>query len=1812
MFRRAAQKLNLASRRKKRALAPTMRLPHEPPVFPTNFSGLLRVSPPPAPPCLLRGLSKTKESPGIGKVKVMLRICPSHSWTDRDLDASSSTSSSPSSSSFLRVDGNKGQIILQDPSPPNGLLSPLARRTGVLAPKMFAFDGVFCQDASQAEVCAGTVADVVQSVVNGADGCVFCFGHAQLGKSYTMLGWDDGPQSLGVMPCAVSWLYRLIEERRERAGARFSVRVSAVELWGKDEQLQDLLADVATGRGADADSQSPGIYLREDPIFGTQLQNQNELRAPTPEMAAYYLDAALAARRSGRPDCEEEERRSAHMLFTLHVYQYRMDKTGKGGMTGGRSRLHLIDLGSCERLVPSRGASQSPALSLSSLGNVILALVNGAKHIPYRDSKLTMLLRESLGNINCRTTMIIHVSPLAAHYPETLSTVQLAARIHRMRKKKPKYASSSSGGDSSCEEGRARRSPLARPLHPRLVALDPDIPCGGGGSSPRSCRREQRSSEPDYSSSSEQSCDTVIYVGPDGGVLSDRELTDNEGPPDFVPIIPSLGREPARREPRSPAVGGPRYPDRDRLKCSTFAELQERLECIDGSEEPDEFFAETARREDNDDEEDDEEEEEETAPAAARVATTEEIAASSPRQGPESRRVPGKSALPKARGISSSLVTATVAAAAISPRGAALGCTAANIIAQSSRAAMLRDACKQQCQAAIAGGERAPRKPQVGSPQPRRAKPSANGKGSLPSPAPPPPCCSDVVSTGRVAQEGPAVELRAQGTRTPPVGMSLPTKAGGEAAGAGVRARTVTVQQPLELSDEDVLVFALVEELTFGGVLGLQDARGRPASIISFASNCSVQALASGSRPVSIISSIIDDSDYDPFPAVSPVSPVAARAGAVTAVAQDASAVSRCSSVSSWLSEVSAESLGSEGDQSCDSFVMQSCGSLGKESVDALSLDSRDLIPDGLGGGGGSSSVGGQSTLHDSGFSTSEGESKSCSSSYKLSSTAKASKSAGKLPPVPPCKPASDGKRTAGLKSGLPQAVRTVGHAPSKPEAERTDAAQGGHKPPSPPAAAGQQPKSTAPAAAAPKQGGGSGRFDDPWKKRDEGIGCGQASGRAGKSCSGQSKQQSKPSKAKLLTGGAGSSASKSTSSPLGGGKACDGGIATSPPESLTAAGATARWAGSAEKAGAPALLPTRGAETHGFAVTGARTMASNARGGCGAYETRPSGPEKAASLPKQSMLPRLKGAPPAPPVRKSSLDQKNRAGLPVSALSEPALSSKALAKRPAQSDAEARVVVGEYGGGGRSQQQGRGVETGQSQASYGAYPHRTNVSLHSSILSLHRADSLTSLSSRGSLGREGSGRSGGKSSAKAMMMMMMGAAVTSRGAGGLPPLNISSKSCGGAAKPPPSALAGAKCSPASFAGTSKPRSMSASSSARTAPQGAPRSASVPSTPRTVARTVLCSNNNAAAAKHGRGGAAAGGGIGCPGGSKASAGVRIVTNSRVTELALNGAASPTPSPPKVSHPRRSTDSDSGNDSGVNLPESPTPRFGGAPGGVGGGPAAPGSPSASAMLLQLPSPYSKITAPRKARYSSGHFSDNSSVLSGDLPPAMGRSAIFYHSGGSSGYESVLRDSEATGSASSAHDSASEGGGCGASGMASERSRSLKSLKKRAATVTSGSQRGRATGAQLPAASTLAGPSARWVDLRPMQRALHEPFQITVYEIDDLERLEQRRRPDDTEAGLQDPECKLRLLEGRQRVAEELRARHGLLLGELTHAKRLLMLDPLQWNDEFDIEESLESCTLEYLEALEWKTARLQDRLDLCRAKIMMVTCFDVTS
>nr|XP_021535605.1 kinesin-like protein KIF26A [Neomonachus schauinslandi] len=1429
-FIRAAQKLSLASKRKK---------PHPPPApaarsaspYPTDFSGVLQLWPPPTPPCLLRAASKVKDNPGsVGKVKVMLRIWPAQG-----------VQPSAESTSFLKVDPRKKQVTLYDPAAgPPGSSGP--RRASATAPKMFAFDAVFPQDSEQAEVCSGTVADVLQSVVSGADGCIFSFGHTSLGKSYTMIGKDSSPQSLGIVPCAISWLFRLIEERKERTGTRFSVRMSALEVCGPDEGLRDLLAELASGSLQDA--QSPGKYLREDPLCGAQLPNQSELRAPTAEKAAWYLDAALAARSARRPSC------SSHLLFTLHVYQYRVEKCGRGGMSGGRSRLHLIDLGGCEG-APSRGgeAPGGPScLSLSALGSVILALVSGAKHVPYREHRLTMLLSESLATPSCRTTMIAHVSDAPARHAETLSTVQLAARIHRLRRKKVKYASSSSGGDSSCEEGRARRPPHLRPFHARSVAPEP------GRLAPSS------PGDPEYSSSSEQSCDTVIYVGPGGAALSDRELTDNEGPPDFVPIIPALSR-------RRPSAG-PR--DADHFRCSTFAELQERLEGIDGSEGPSGALGD---------------------PGGAQAGP----ACGGRKPSPPEAATPRKA-------VGSPLAAST-------PRGSPAP-----------------DTCRGALEPSKAGADQTEggsTRPEL--PGPDKAAPGG-GRRPLPSPAPPPPRQLEASRAPEDPGEGHADGV----VRTPPVGRS--GQAGGPRPSAqgrrlerGLLTTTVTLQQPVELNGEDELVFTVVEELSLGGLAG----SSRPTSLASFGSNCSLQALASGSRPVSIISSINDEFDAYTTQASGGPSEGAAWAGS-----------SHGSSISSWLSEVSV---------CTDDRLSPTPQPPFRASPDS------PAGPDPLGPPlpGGSPDEGGCRFPEHGGP-----DSPGLARSPRPGDVAAA---------APAARPGRESPAASPWGAAPAQTIHS-----SLPRKPRTSSAAGG--------AGGVR------LAASPP--GPGGLFEDPWLLRADERG------------------------------------------PL---PVASASRAASPAPGLACARRVVDGCEGAARAAhrpeAVAQIPPlrRGATTLGVTTPTASCRDALAAAAACLGNAKPAPSSKKSVAPKGGLFPRSSGAaPPAPPVRKSSLEHK----------SSPALAAP-------------------------------------------------------------QAGALTRAAAAALLRGEEEARPGGR-----------------------------------ADHPVPRATSSLKA-----------RAGRAEAAYRPGAHGS---------------LERCTKQALRAA-----------------------------HSRVNELAGGGA------PGRGCPSRGSADSDSGSDSGVTVGEELPP----------------------APLL--PSPYSKVTAPRRPhRGSSGHGSDNSSVLSGELPPAMGRTALFYHSGGSSGYESVLRDSEATGSASSAPDSMSDSGAA----SPGARSRSLRSPKKRA----TGLQRRRLIPAPMPDAAALGRkPSlpGQWVDLPPpLAGSLKEPFEIKVYEIDDVERLQRHRPPpredpaepsQDVEKGLVCSSAKLRLAERRQQRLREVQAKHEHLCGELAETQGRLMVEPGRWLEQFEVDPELEPESPEYLAALERATAALEQCVNLCKAHVMMVTCFDIS-
>ncbi|XP_055331432.1 kinesin-like protein CG14535 isoform X2 [Paramacrobiotus metropolitanus] len=376
----------------------------------TNFYRLLRMESPVVPPLLLRNPVRKPES-GPGKVKVLLRVAG-------PLE--------DSGSSWLTIDQRRKQVNLLDPSMLSGNSSVGGTRSRSttalpLAPKMFSFDNIFSPDSSQSEICSASLVDLIHSVVNGQDACLISFGPAKLGKTYSVVGCDSSVTHAGLIPTAISWLFRLVNDEKEKTGAKFTIRVSAVEVSGVHETVTDLLAGMAEEARKQARDQPCPTFLCDDPRYSSPLLNPNELQASNPEVAGQLLDACLKRRR------ESGSSAGSHLFFTLHLYQFRKDKDGVGGgVSGGRNRLQLIDL-----------SSQAGEMPLSGLGNVILALINGQKHVvSCKESKITQLLKDALNNVASQIALLCHVSCAPSKYPETLSVIQMASRVHRMRRKR--------------------------------------------------------------------------------------------------------------------------------------------------------------------------------------------------------------------------------------------------------------------------------------------------------------------------------------------------------------------------------------------------------------------------------------------------------------------------------------------------------------------------------------------------------------------------------------------------------------------------------------------------------------------------------------------------------------------------------------------------------------------------------------------------------------------------------------------------------------------------------------------------------------------------------------------------------------------------------------------------------------------------------------------------------------------------------------------------------------------------------------------------------------------------------------------------------------------------------------------------------------------------------------------------------------------------------------------------------------------------------------------------------------------------------
>uniref|UniRef100_A0A7R9Y9N5 Kinesin motor domain-containing protein n=1 Tax=Pinguiococcus pyrenoidosus TaxID=172671 RepID=A0A7R9Y9N5_9STRA len=287
----------------------------------------------------------------------------------------------------------------------------------------FSYDRVFEASASQESVFEEAALPLVSDLLEGYNCTIFAYGQTGSGKTHTMMG-ASGDQA-GVIPRIVHAVFDHISEAP--ATAEFTVRASFVELYL--ERIQDLLSPDA---GVEGGSRGSGLKIREHGSKGVFIEGVTEEYASSPQDLLELMHEGSQNRAVAATRMNADSSRS-HSIFILTVehFEENVSKTG---------RMYLVDLAGSELLSKTQASGQTLKeaqminRSLSALGNVIKALCDGKAHVPYRDSKLTRVLQDSLGG-NAKTVLITTASPSTYNYAETLSTLRFASRAKRIKNK---------------------------------------------------------------------------------------------------------------------------------------------------------------------------------------------------------------------------------------------------------------------------------------------------------------------------------------------------------------------------------------------------------------------------------------------------------------------------------------------------------------------------------------------------------------------------------------------------------------------------------------------------------------------------------------------------------------------------------------------------------------------------------------------------------------------------------------------------------------------------------------------------------------------------------------------------------------------------------------------------------------------------------------------------------------------------------------------------------------------------------------------------------------------------------------------------------------------------------------------------------------------------------------------------------------------------------------------------------------------------------------------------------------------------------
>ncbi|KAH9892227.1 kinesin motor domain-containing protein [Xylariomycetidae sp. FL2044] len=356
---------------------------------------------------------------GGGNIKVVVRVRP---FNGREIDRGSKC--------IVEMKGN--QTVL---TPPDAAHAGKGAKD--TAPKTFAFDRSYwsfnksdSNYAGQDNLHNDLGTPLLDNAFQGYNNCIFAYGQTGSGKSYSMMGYG---KEHGIIPSICQDMFSRISQLQEDKTTKCTVEVSYLEIY--NERVRDLLNPATKGN----------LKVREHPSTGPYVEDLAKLVVGSFQEIENLMDEGNKARTVAATNMNETSSRS-HAVFTLMLTQKKFDTETKMEMEK-QAKISLVDLAGSERAT-STGATGARLKegaeinrSLSTLGRVIAALADlstGKKkkgpggNVPYRDSVLTWLLKDSLGG-NSMTAMIAAISPADINYDETLSTLRYADSAKRIK-----------------------------------------------------------------------------------------------------------------------------------------------------------------------------------------------------------------------------------------------------------------------------------------------------------------------------------------------------------------------------------------------------------------------------------------------------------------------------------------------------------------------------------------------------------------------------------------------------------------------------------------------------------------------------------------------------------------------------------------------------------------------------------------------------------------------------------------------------------------------------------------------------------------------------------------------------------------------------------------------------------------------------------------------------------------------------------------------------------------------------------------------------------------------------------------------------------------------------------------------------------------------------------------------------------------------------------------------------------------------------------------------------------------------------------